>query len=352
MSKYKIAFAAPLTGDQWVVGKPMYQMTRFILDKIKGDLDVEIVGYDDRAEYDVARKCAEEIVKDESILAVIHKNSDCMEAGSALYEAAKLPFITGSATNYGLSQKGFRCFRRFCANDRMQARIPVKFATERLGLKKFIVLHDGTTYGYPLGKEFKDYAEELGADVVDFVEIPVGTKEYGPIVNTIKNSGAEAVYMALTEIEGSLTASALHDAGVKIQLLGADANPSKLMEMAGPEATEGTYVTYAGYAIVPGSSAYEALKDFMREYDEIPVFSGELYDILTFLMKAIRSLDDPKRADMLEAIQHVEPFRGLTGSVEFNADGDRKTAEITLWHMKDGNMDYVDSFTAKDVGLD
>jgi len=351
MSKYKIAFGAPLTGDQDIVGVPMLQMVKYVVDLLKGDLDIEAVGYDDRAESEPALRCAKEIVADPSVLAVIHKNSDCLAAGAPLYEAAGLPFLTASSTNYQLTHSGYGNIRRFCAHDNFQARIPAKYGVETLGLKKMAVLHDGTSYGQPLAEEFKNYAESLGAETVLFLEIPVGTKEYDGIVEKIKSSGAQGVYMGLTEIEGNLTMKALYDNGVKVQIFGADANPSQLLMLAGPEAAEGTVVTCAGMPISEGSEAYKALAGYLEKYPEIPVFSGELYDIIDFLMRAIKSLDDPKREDMMKAVQAVEPFEGLTGAVNFDENGDKTSAAITLWRIENNGMTYLGTFVKEQVGL-
>jgi branched-chain amino acid transport system substrate-binding protein len=353
MAKVGIAFGAPFTGDQNVVGIPMFQIHEYANELLKGNHDVEMVGVDDRAEFDQAKIAATQVVDDPDILAVIHKNSDCILAAGPAYDEAGIPLFTSSSTNYSLAHQGWKNFRRFCANDMLQARVPAKYAIDELGMKRFVVVYDNTSFGEPLGKEFKDYAESLGAEVVKYVEIPVGKKEYKDTIEMLKEANAEAIFFALTEIEGALLAKEIYQNKLPIKIFAADAVPSSLIVMAGADEMEGHYITYVGLEIEKGSEAYELLKGYEEKYQTpIPVFSAEIYDILSYIHKAVDRLEEPTREAMAKALSEVEPFEGLTGEVSFDAFGEKKSAKVTLWQITDGKTQKVKVYTREDVGIE
>src|SRR6056297_2074292 len=130
MLKVKIAFAAPITGDQSVVAIPMLRVIELAAEKQKlPDIEIDVAAFDDSAEAKKAVEAAKKIAADKEIIAIIgNKNSATLEAAGAVYEKNNLSFITTSATNYGLSQNGWKGFFRLCANDKLQAQVAAKYA--------------------------------------------------------------------------------------------------------------------------------------------------------------------------------------------------------------------------------
>ncbi len=121
----RIGFAAPLTGDQAIVGVPMRQCAELAVEEInaRGSAPFrwKLVAEDDRADPKVAVDVARRFVDDPAVIGVVgHKNSGPSEAAAPIYAEAGLTQMTPSSTNPALSRKGYRTFFRLCAHDTRQ----------------------------------------------------------------------------------------------------------------------------------------------------------------------------------------------------------------------------------------
>jgi len=345
MRTVKIAFAAPMTGDQSVVAIPMLKVVEMAVENLRlSNIHVNVIGFDDLAEPEKAVKVAREIANDQDIIAVVgNKNSATLEAAGSVYEKNSLSFITTSATNYSLSQKGWKGFFRLCANDKVQAQAASKFAFHDLGLRNLCMVHDETSYGLPLGYEFKRFTEKLGAAVNIVKLIPCGTKDVKKIVNDIKKSGVEAVYFALTEIESSVMAREMAAQNAPQIILGTDGSPgSKFPELAG-NAAEGAYMTYA--AGFPGKTrkGRELLCQYEARYGTCPVYTLETFDAVGLIMQVLRDNESVQREQISLGIRHITPWKGASGIIDFYESGNRKNQEVSIWQMKNGEMKYLKS---------
>jgi len=334
MRTVKIAFVAPMTGDQSVVAIPMLKVVEMAVENLRlSNIHVNVIGFDDLAEPEEAVKVAREIANDQDIIAVVgNKNSATLEAAGSVYEKNSLSFITTSATNYGLSQKGWKGFYRLCANDKVQAQVAAKFAYDELKLRNLCMVHDETSYGLPLGHEFKRFAARLGA-----------TKDVKKIVNDIKKSGVEAVYFALTEIESSVMAREMAAQNAPQIILGTDGSPgSKFPELAG-NAAEGAYMTYA--AGFPGKTrkGRELLCQYEARYGTCPVYTLETFDAVGLIMKVLRDDDSVQREQISICIRQTTPWEGAGGIIDFHESGNRKNQEVSIWQVKKGEMKYLKS---------
>jgi len=345
MRTVKIAFVAPMTGDQSIVAIPMLKVVEMAVENLKlSNIHVNVIGFDDLAEPEEAVKVAREIANDQDIIAVVgNKNSVTLEAAGSVYEKNSLSFITTSATNYSLSQKGWKGFFRLCANDKVQAQVAAKFAYDDLKLRNLCMVHDETSYGLPLGHEFKRFAVKLGAKVDMVKLIPCGTKDVKKIVNDIKKSGVEGVYFALTEIESSVMAREMLAQNAPQIILGTDGSSgSKFPELAG-DAAEGAYMTYA--AGFPGKTrkGRELLSQYEVRHGTYPVYTLETFDAVGLIMKVLRDDDSVQREQISMRIRQTTPWEGASGIIDFHESGNRKNQEVSIWQVKNGEMKYLKS---------
>jgi len=345
MRTVKIAFTAPMTGDQSVVAVPMLRVVEMAVEKADlSNLNVEVIGFDDLAEPDEAVKAARKLADDCDIIAVVgNKNSATLEAAGPIYEQNNLSFITASATNDSLSQKDWKGFFRLCANDKMQAQVAARFAYHDLELRNLCMVHDETSYGLPLGREFQRHAVKLGAKVGMVKLIPCGTRDVKKIVEEIIRSEAEGVYFALTEIESSVMAREMAAQNAPQLILGTDGSPgSKFPELAG-DAAEGAYMTYA--AGFPGKTekGKKLLDQYEKEYGNSPVYALEIFDAVGLILEILKMDVNVKREQISERIRKITPWEGASGIIEFDESGNRKNQEVSIWQMKNGRMRYIKS---------
>jgi branched-chain amino acid transport system substrate-binding protein len=339
----RIGFAAPFTGDQSIVGVPMRQCAELAaaLANERGDLpfDVEVRGEDDFATPDGARAAAARFIADASVLAVVgHKNSGPSAAAAPLYAAARMTQITPSSTNSALSARGHATFFRMCAHDAIQGRTAARYAVRVRGAHRIAVLHDRTDYGRPLAEAVAAALGEEGAEVALFEGVAEGAGTFPETVARIRALAPDLVYFGLTEIEASIFARELRDAGVTALLFGTDGSPeSKFLPLAGP-AAEGSLHTYAGAPPSRAPAMRAFIEAFESRYEAVPVYGPEVFDAANQIIAAAAAAPARTRAAVLAGVATMAEFSGASGRVRFDENGDRVDPPISIWTVEHNAM--------------
>ena len=374
----RIGFAAPLTGDQAIVGVPMRQCAELAVEEANATRTASpsvksphpaalraatlsqrergtgttappsasfrwvLVAEDDRADPNVAIDVARRFVEDPAVIGVVgHKNSGPSEAAAPIYAEAGLVQLTPSSTNPALSRKGYRTFFRLCSHDARQGQEAARFAVRSLGARNVIVIHDGTSYGKPLAEVTRDTFLAEGANIVLFEAVLPGERHYPETVGRIQALAPDLVYFALTEIESSILARELRAANVDAALFGTDGSrQSQFLPLAG-DAAEGAYQTYAGADPESAPSAQNFVESFNARFGPVPVYGAEVYDATRVLIDAAEGADHLDRSRVLGEVAGGR-FEGVTGTIRFDASGERRSAAVSLWQVREGQMELVD----------
>lgn len=342
----KIAFAAPLTGDQSIVGVPMRRCVELAIAQVNETGEASFLyvlqAEDDRADPDMARETARRLVADSTVVGVVgHKNSGPSAAAAPIYDDAGLVQITPSSTNPTLSRRGYRTFFRLCAHDEVQGAVAARYAVRVLGAERVVVIHDTTAYGEPLADVVRDTLTEEGAEVVLFEGVVEGAGTYPETVKRVQSLSPDLVYFALTEIESSILARELRVAGVEATLFGTDGSrESKFLPLAG-DAAEGAYQTYAGVDPESAPAAQAFVEAYEARYGPVPVYGVEVYDAARLLIDAASRAGSLDREKILRAVADTSKFAGASGTISFDANGDRRDPQVSIWQVRGGEMQLV-----------
>lgn len=339
----KIAFAAPFSGDQAIVGGPMRQCAELAIAQAneQDDLPFRLAlrAEDDGADPAQAEAVAHRFVTDPAVIGVVgHKNSGPSAAAAPIYHTAGLVQITPSSTNPGLSRQGYRTFFRLCAHDAAQGQVAAQYAVRVLGARRVAVIHDQTSYGQPLAEVVQATVQQERAKVVLFEGINEGQTDFSPTVARIRKLSPDLIYFALTEIESSILARQLRAAGVESLLFGTDGSrESQFLPLAGA-AAEGVFQTYAGVDPERAPASGNFVQEFQARYGPAPVYGLEVYDATNLLIAALAQTGQADRARILAAVAAMRNFVGVTGPIQFDAHGDRRDPQVSLWRVEQGQM--------------
>jgi branched-chain amino acid transport system substrate-binding protein len=282
---------------------------------------------------------AHRFVTDPAVFGVVgHKNSGPSAVGAPIYYAARLVQIAPSSTNPGLSQQGYRTFFRLCAHDAVQGQVAAQYAVRVLGARRVAVIHDQTSYGQPLAEVVQAAVQQERAEVVLFEGISEGQTDFSPTVASIRQLSPDLVYFALTEIESSILARQLRAAGVESLLFGTDGSrESQFLPLAGA-AAEGVFQTYAGVDPESAPASGNFVQEFQARYGPAPVYGLEVYDATNLLIAAVAQTGQADRARILATVAAMRNFVGVTGPIQFDAHGDRRDPQVSLWRVEQGRM--------------
>jgi len=331
----KIATQSPLSGGQAALGEGIKLGAQLAIEKFKGPLEkagfkVELVPFDDQAKPDVGVANAKNVISDKDIMVVIgHLNSGVAIPSSEVYREANLAMISPANTNPTITDRGYPNIFRVCGRDDVQGVVGSEFAAGTLKAKSVYIIHDKTTYGQGVAEFFKADVEKKGIKVLGYE----GTEEksnFDPIITPMKAKNPDLVYFGgIYEQAGPFFKQA-REKGVKAKFMGPDGmDSSDLTKIAGKTVVGMNYTSVAGPV-----SVYPKAKQFAEEYKKKfgknpEPFAAQAYDSTAIAIKALEAVTKggkaPTRDAVTAAIRDVR-YSGITGSVEFNANGDPKTA--------------------------
>jgi len=331
----KIATQSPLSGGQAALGEGIKLGAQLAIEKFKGPLEkagfkVELVPFDDQAKPDVGVANAKNVISDKDIMVVIgHLNSGVAIPSSEVYREANLAMISPANTNPTITDRGYPNIFRVCGRDDVQGVVGSEFAAGTLKAKSVYIIHDKTTYGQGVAEFFKADVEKKGMKVLGYE----GTEEksnFDPIITPMKAKNPDLVYFGgIYEQAGPFFKQA-REKGVKAKFMGPDGmDSSDLTKIAGKTVVGMNYTSVAGPV-----SVYPKAKQFAEEYKKKfgknpEPFAAQAYDSTAIAIKALEAVTKggkaPTRDAVTAAIRDVR-YSGITGSVEFNANGDPKTA--------------------------
>jgi len=342
-SMAKIAFLAPLTGAESVVGVPMMRAVALALAEANAlselPFRVELLALDDEADPAKARELAGALARNCDVIGVVgHKNSGPSTAAGAVYAAAGLAQVTPSSTNSDLARQGWPTFFRVCADNDRQATVAARYALETLNARRLAVVHDSTDYGRPLAETFASVVGDGGAEVALIERVRLGQREFDETAARIENAAPDLIYFGLTEIESAYLTRALRTTGVEADLFGADGGRQSPFPRLAGEAAEGVYETYAGVDPETSSRARAFVQAYESRYGDCPIFGPEAYDAAHLLLEALRRAGAVDRGAVLAELKALDGFVGATGAIAFEANGNRRDARVTIWRVVDGEM--------------
>ncbi len=342
----RIAAVAPTTGAQADVGQDLVNGIKLAVEEKnqKGGVlgkKIELVVFDDAADPKEAVSVAHKISSDSTIVGVVgHMNSGTTKPATPIYSEAGLPVVMPVPTNPEITKQGFSNLFRVPPTDLDQGTDVARYALDRLGKKRFAIIHDSTAYGQPLAEVVRTTIPKFGGQVVSFDGISEGDKDFRALLTKIRGSNPDALFFGGIYNEGGLIAKQAKELGLKVQFLAADGCfGDKFVEIAGTSATEGVIMSF----IAPDEKISDATRTFAekfrQKYGGIKAFAPLGYDSANILMNGIEKAGKPEKKAVIAAL-HSPDFRysGVTGESHFEADGNNSRRTVYFFIVKDGKF--------------
>jgi len=322
---------------------------------IKG-FQVEIQVEDDRCTGDDATTVANRIASDPQVVAVVgHICSGATVSASDVYEEARIPMMSPSATAAGVTERGLDVMNRVAFRDDVQGVVAANYLYKVLGVTKLAVLHDNDTYGLGLAEVVQNTFTELGGEVVAFQGINPDDQDFRPVLTSLVPLAPEAIYFGGYVQQAVLLVPQKNDVGLQDVIFFSDDGVygEALIEGAG-EAAEGVY---AAFAEQPETDP-ERLEAFVDKYQEmfdilpsdLGPFHYHAYDSTKMILNAIEAVsvvDDAgnmviDREELIQALRNTTEYDGLTGVLTCDDKGDCGAGSIAINLVEDGEWINVE----------
>jgi branched-chain amino acid transport system substrate-binding protein len=384
-----IASDLPVSGADASSGLPAQQGAAFAISRagtVRG-YKLTFLPYDDAVNgvHDAQKgvQNVQAMLSNQKILAMVGPfNSGVAKAEIPVANQAPLAMISPSNTNECLTQSlpycqkdsgftpaslrptGKNNYFRVAAADTFQGPAMADFAIHAgplpagLGITKVAVWDDKETFGAGVANNFAKEFEAKGGKVVDRKSYdPKAKKDFKDFLASAKSAGAQGIYTGSTSATGGCIARG-QMAGVftpDIPYMGPDGiGDSQCLKDAGSMANANMFATQGVADATQNPDAKTVIDAYKKAYpkaSDIGAYTFGTYDCAAILIDAIgRAIDanggkSPSRQQVVDAVAKTSNFKGLTGVISFDANGDPTHPTLQLQQVKGSDWVFVAQFS-------
>ena len=345
----KIGQVSPLTGPQAHLGKDNDNGARLAIEEMNAKgitiggakVKFELVSEDDQADPKTGTIVAQKLV-DAKVAGVIgHLNSGTTIPASKIYSDAGIPQISPSATAVAVTGQGYKTIFRTMANDAQQGKVLGEYAL-KTGAKKIAIIDDRTAYGQGLADEFEKAAKAAGGTIVGREFTNDKATDFRAILTSVKAKRPDLVFYGGMDSQAGPMVAQMKSLGIKAKFLGGDGAQSvEFIKLAGA-AAEGVLASSPGLPLesMPGSKEFK--DKFTAKYGAIQIYAPYAYDATRTLIEAMVKADSTEPAKYLPELVKTQR-QGVSGPIAFDEKGDLRNGPITLYVVKDGKWDALET---------
>lgn len=345
----KIGANLELSGGVASYGQSIKEGLELALEEInKEGIDgkkLELVPFDNKSEAAEATNGAIKLVSKDKVTAIIGAaTSTNTLAQVQIAEDNKIPLITPTGTNPTITNKDGKVndyVFRTCFIDPFQGTVAANFASNELNVKTAAVLIDSSSdYAKGLAKAFQDAFEANGGKIVSEEAYVAKDTDFRATLTRIKSENPEFVFLPGYYEEVGLILKQAREIGLNVPFMGGDGWDSpKLIEIAGKDATNNTFITNHYSSGDPDPKIQEFVKAFKAKYSgkSPDAFNALGYDTGYFLADAIKRAGSTDPEKIQKAIAETKELALVSGKMTLDENHDPVKSAAIL-EYKDGEQ--------------
>ena len=335
-----VGFAGPLTGEMELAGEQMQNGTALAVAELNaagGVLGQKIVldQVDDHCDGEQAVAAARKLVADEVAVAIGHLCSDAAIPASAVYEAARIPFIT-VASNPLVTGRGFRWTFRGDPPDDANARFTAAYMVRQFAAKRIAIIHDTRAYGQGLAELTRTGLAELGLRAVLFEAVQPGQLLFTELIERLRANVDVLYYGGYPREIGLLRRQMAEAAFLPPTIIAATNTSEEFGLIAGP-AAEGTLVVAERPFDTTEFAQFEAR--FLAAYQVAPDLRATRgYRSAKIWAQAVAAAGTTDGTAVAQAL-HFQTFHVFGTDTHFDDQGNAQGSlgELAVWIWHDGS---------------
>lgn len=341
----KIGHVGPTSGAIAHLGKDNQNGGQMAIDELnaKGTMiggkkvKFELVPEDDAADPKQGTAVAQKLV-DEKVNGVVgHLNSGTTIPASKIYSDAGIPQISPSSTNPKYTRQGFKTAFRVVADDVHLGGTLGRYGVKELKGKTFAVIDDRTAYGQGLAEEFMKSVKAAGGNVVEQQYTTDKSTDFTAILTAIKSKKPDVVFFGGMDAVGGPMLRQMAQLGIKSSFMGGDGICTAELPKLAAGSIGDRKVICAEAGGVDGA-LQAGMDKFRAAYKakfgvEVQLYAPYVYDAVNVMVAAMQKAGsaDPKK--YLPELAKIS-YKGVTGTIAFDAKGDIKNGALTLFTFK------------------
>jgi branched-chain amino acid transport system substrate-binding protein len=340
----KIGVPVPLSGGSAAAGQDILRAAQLAASQANGKggvlgRHVDIVSVDDACDAQQGVTTAQKLV-DAGVVAVA--GGYCSSAAlpeSVVFHNAGVAFVADASTNPQLTEQGFHNVFRDIGRDDQQGPFAANFMVDQLHAHRIAIVHDNTVYAKGLAEATRTALQgKPGVQVVYFNAITPGEKDFTSTLTRIKSLNPDVLYFTGYYAEGGLMARQFKELRVPGVFMAGDANNDPTFIQEAGSAANGVLITSAPLAkFLPTARGFIAA--YHKTYGVAPgPYSPYEYDAVNIVLAAIRRAHSTDRSAIISALAKTRDYHGVTGTITFNANGDREGINYMVLDVRHGQF--------------
>lgn len=337
----KISFIGPLTGKHTKMGTSCKNAFQLAVDQQnasgKNKYVYEVVAIDD------------ECVPAKGVQAATKAASDPDIIASASHYCSMVAITTAEIFHrFGLSSTVWGAvlpaitygndYKEICRVNGTQVEqnlFNADLMVNKLGFKKFVIIHDTTDYGRGHLEFFNKSLKNLGIEPLAVYGVTMEQKDFTPILAKIKAINPEVVYFGGLVPTGVLIKTQMDKLGIKSQFLGTSGIKARDFNTTLGNHAEGTICMLDGAPLDTLKGGPEFKVAYEKAFDTpLEAYAPFAYSAANVIIKAIEDVG-PDRAKVVDKIDKTDTY-DIIGHIHFNEYGQNDTPLVTAYVSQDG----------------
>ncbi len=349
----KIGHVGPVSGAIAHLGKDNEYGARLAVEELNAKgvsingkkVKLELVAEDDAADPKQGTAAAQKLV-DAKVSGVIgHLNSGTTIPASKIYSDAGIPQISPSSTNPKYTRQGYKTAFRVVADDVHLGGTLGRYAVNELKGKSIAVIDDRTAYGQGVAEEFEKAVKAAGGNLVGHEFTTDKATDFMPILTTLKGKKPDIIFFGGMDAVGGPMMKQMKSLGIKAKFMGGDGIcTNEMIKLAGDAMADGQVVCAEAGGV--DGTLKKGMDDFSAKFkkrfnDDVKLYSPYVYDAVFVMVDAMQRAKSSEPAKYLPELAKTTGFKGVTGTISFDAKGDIKNGALTLYTFKAGKRDQI-----------
>lgn len=340
-STVKIGFIGPLTGDASTIGEASRAAAEIAVDEVNaaGGINgkkLEVVYEDGRCNATAAVNAANKLISVDKVKVII--GGACSTETSAFGPtamASKVVAFSYCSSAPTLSALG-KYFLRSYPSDSFQGKFAAEYAYDTLKTRKVAVLYHVSEWGTGIKTVFENRFRELGGSIVSEDGAPQDARDYRTMLTKAKALLPDLIYAPTYPDGGTVLLTQASELGMKTQFLGADGwgDPKLWKAVSG----KGNFL----FTTPMNSSPDEFRQKVFAKTGgkDIPVCTTNAYDNMKMIAEVLKKVGATD-TDAIQSALRAMKYDGVSGHIEFDANGDVTVANYSVNRMHDGTATEV-----------
>jgi branched-chain amino acid transport system substrate-binding protein len=340
----KLGLITPLTGDVKTFGESSKNAFLIAIEDYSktGKYQISPVIADDRNDATEGTNAALKLITQDKVVGIIGPlTSKIAIPVSEIADKNKVPMISNAATStkvtvYDGKRKPY--VFRSCFTDPFQGSVVANFALTDLKAKTAAVLYDvGNDYSKGLAEFFKATFEKGKGSILAYESYQKDDVDFSALITKIGVKKPDIIFISDYYNKAALIARQVREKGLKSAMVGGDGWDSPDLIKIGGSAIIGNYFTNHYSPERKDKVAEAFISKYKQKHNAVPdALAALAYDAT---MIYLQSLDKAKKAtpeEVMKVLTDLKNFKGVTGNISFDRNGDPVKSAVILKVEKDG----------------